>query len=219
MQKGRLLYIVFILAILIIAAAPHAMAEPQPGDSCAGYPAGAVMRSGGPELGGVFHVMRCTAGNWQAQKPSPAGCPNIGDVCDDGSIFAGDTTMYVTDVNQSTATQWSVEQVDTGADSATSGAANQAWIVANRTLSQYPAFELCETLNRHGHMDWYLPSTDEFSVLYTNRTAIGGFTTNFYWSSTERDSDGAWLQRFSDGGQNAVPKTMNSFDVRCIRRG
>ena len=125
--------------------------------------------------------------------------------------------MYVTDVNQSTAIQWSTENVDTGADSNSDGAANQAWIVANETLSQYPAFELCENLNRHGHSDWYLPARNELNVLYTNRAAIGGFTTEWYWSSTEVSSLHAWPQRFSDGTQFNGNKTLN-FDVRCVRR-
>ena len=148
----------------------------------------------------------------------PTGCPNIGDVCDDGTIFAGDTNMYVTDFNQSAAIQWSVEQVDTGSDSLTDGQANQAWIVANRTLSQYPAFQLCENLNRHGHTDWYLPSRNELNVLRTNRHAIGGFNTQWYWSSTEGSTSNlAWRQRFIDGIQYFTNKT-NRYYVRCVRR-
>ena len=316
MQKGWLLYIVFLYAILIIAAAPHAMAEPQPGDSCARYPADAVMRSGGPELGGVFHVMRCTAGNWQAlsdttpdafaftdqidvalstqitsnsititgidsaalvavsgqggpqirvnggawvtsgtiengqslevRLTSPAtnstthsatidvggvsdqwdvttgapACTVIGDVCADGSIFAGDTNMYVTDANQSAAIQWATRaQTNSGARSNTDGAANQAWIVANRNLSQYPAFQLCETLDRHGHMDWYLPAVNELHHLYTNKDAIGGFTTSWYWSSAEMNASNSRRQRFSDGLHNPNNKTtFNGNGVRCVRR-
>ena len=272
------------------------------------------MRSGGPELGGVFHVMRCIAGNWQAGSGSdttpdafyfihqtdvalstqitsnsititgidaaapvsvsgqgspqiringgawatsgtiengqtlevrltssatnstthsaivdvggvspqwnvttaapagPTGCPNIGDVCTDGSIFAGDTNMYVADSHQSIAIEWSNETVNNmGARSNSDGAANQAWIVANRTLSQYPAFELCENLFRHGHSDWYFPSRNELYHLYTNKDAIGGFISAWYWSSTERNNSNAWAQRFTQddrrqGGRGRHPE-------------
>ena len=149
----------------------------------------------------------------------PTGCPNIGDVCHNGSIFAGDTNMYVTDANQSTSIRWAtLRQTNSGAHSNTDGAANQAWIVANRALSQYPAFELCENLNRHGHTDWYLPAVNELNHLYTNKDAIGGFTTGgWYWSSTETSSFNAWPQRFSDGVQTIYVKT-NNFVVRCVWR-
>jgi hypothetical protein len=36
------------LIFLFIAANTAWATEPEPGDSCAGYPAGSVMRSGGP---------------------------------------------------------------------------------------------------------------------------------------------------------------------------
>ena len=163
----------------------------------------------------------CTTRGWKAfhapAAPPPVLCTNIGDVCSDGSIFAGDTNMYVTDVNQSTSVEWSMNLDDTGAVSQTDGAANQAWIVANETLSQYPAFELCETLDRHGHTDWYLPARNELNHLYTHRNGIGAFTTSFYWSSTEHTNNYAWRQLFSDGRQTGNDK-FATHDVRCVRR-
>ena len=33
--------------------------------------------------------------------------------------------------------------------------------------------------------DWYMPSINELGKLYLNRVAIGGFSTQYYWSSTE----------------------------------
>lgn len=153
------------------------------------------------------------------QSAGPTGCPSIGDVCSDGSIFAGDTNLYVTDVNQSTGIEWSTENVNTGADSATDGAANQQWIVNNETLSQYPAFQLCENLNRHGHTDWYLPSRNEVhDVLYPNRSALGGITSGNLWSSTEYDSSDAWDVNFYYGFELNADKSWSNRDVRCVRR-
>ena len=72
-----------------------------------------------------------------------------------------------------------------------------------------------------GHIDWYLPAMNELNVLYTNRTAIGGFQTvvaSWYWSATEYVTNGAArVQRFTDGTQNISSKN-NSMIVRCVRR-
>jgi len=86
--------------------------------------------------------------------------------------------MYVTDVNQSTGIKWStVEQNNSGACSDMDGLANQQWIVANRNLNNYPAFQSCEKLDRHGHTDWYLPARqgELHDVLSPNSLVIGGF--------------------------------------------
>lgn len=70
----------FFLAILVLAlalTATHSMAqEPVPNDSCAGYPEGAIMRSGGPELGGANYLMRCTSGIWTETTPNPDTTPD-----------------------------------------------------------------------------------------------------------------------------------------------
>lgn len=51
--------------------------EPVPGDSCAGYPAGAFMTSGGPELGGTVHHLLCVGSIWMTTV-SGNRCPSTG---------------------------------------------------------------------------------------------------------------------------------------------
>jgi hypothetical protein len=63
---------------------------------------------------------------------------------------------------------------------------------------------------------WRLPTKDELNILYENKDKIGGFANNFYWSSTEDDSDIAWGQGFNDGTQNLNAKFGNFF-VRSVR--
>tara|TARA_B110000285_G_C14608422_1_gene373815 strand:+ start:166 stop:525 length:360 start_codon:yes stop_codon:yes gene_type:complete len=81
-----------------------------------------------------------------------------------------------------------------------------------------------------GEMDWYdakkacaelgdgwrLPTKNELSFLYENKAKIGGFSDSYYWSSTEADSDGAWIQYFSDGFQANFTLNTEGF-VRAIR--
>ncbi len=52
--------------------------------------------------------------------------------------------------------------------------------------------------------DWFLPSKDELSLMYTNlhEKGLGGFSGDDYWSSSEDDASYAWGQDFSDGYQN-----------------
>lgn len=70
--------------------------------------------------------------------------------------------------------------------------------------------------------DWYLPSKDELDKLYQNRALVGGFSTSYYWSSTEAGSSNFWngahVQRFSDGyQQTAWRDNPTPFSVRAIR--
>lgn len=160
---------------------------------------------------------------------APASCPNVGDVCGDGSLFAGFMLyggnscepLYVTDNNQSTSSQWKTTCCTndiTNPDDHVDGQYNRD----NRGSGTFPAFELCENNTYHGNSDWYLPARAELNLLWLNRAAInvnaaGNFTTQGYWSSTEYATDGGWDQRFSDGLQWDYGKT-NSYDVRCVRR-
>ena len=64
--------------------------------------------------------------------------------------------------------------------------------------------------------EWRLPTKDELNILYENKDKIGGFASNFYWSSTERASYSAWNQGFANGSQYVDAKKA-SHDVRAVR--
>jgi hypothetical protein len=65
---------------------------------------------------------------------------------------------------------------------------------------------------------WYLPSKDELNKIYLNREAIGGFTGNFYWSSSQYDADNAWVQSFQTGEQGpGVKSNPTPVSVRSTR--
>ena len=70
-----------------------------------------------------------------------------------------------------------------------------------------------------GKSDWFLPSKNELNQMYIRRTAIGGFSTDYYWSSSEYGDYSAWNQSFNNGFQNYSTKygAFYAFYVRPVR--
>lgn len=164
----------------------------------------------------------------------PSGCRNVGDQCTDGTIFAGyhptlNKAVYVQPSDQSTGAAWSTVTINTGADDLLDGRVNQAWVKTNTTITDYPAFKLCDDLNTAvslGHNDWYLPSRDEMFYLWTIHGTIDagpgdGFTNANYWTSSEiltSPITDAWDIQINYGTVNVNPKTTTTRRVRCMRR-
>ena len=86
-------------------------------------------------------------------------------------------------------------------------------------LAYYTAISACEALTYAGYDDWYLPNESELNAMYINKIEIGGFSSSFYWSSTEHNklSGRAWGQYFDDGLQD-YDYTYDRNRVRCVRR-
>jgi serine/threonine protein kinase len=78
------------------------------------------------------------------------------------------------------------------------------------------AVDRCRNLSLYGFNDWYLPSKTELNILYTQRSAVGGFANNYYWSSSEFDNHRAWTQNFFNGAQFGDDKDFTYY-VRAIR--
>jgi len=74
--------------------------------------------------------------------------------------------------------------------------------IGDNTTANYAA-KLCSDLSYGGQNDWFLPSKDELAQMYAQKSTIGGFGYDYYWSSSEGSSyaDDAWLQYFSSGYQ------------------
>ena len=70
--------------------------------------------------------------------------------------------------------------------------------------------------------EWFLPSAKELNEMYVNKAileAVPGFNafqTSLYWSSSEYDNYGAWVQLFSDVSQSLGGKHLPS-SVRAVR--
>lgn len=167
---------------------------------------------------------------------APASCPNVGDVCTDGSLFAGFMdysvygggsceVLYVTDSNQSYSSAWKsdIPTNDITDPSDKRDALDGQYNRDNRGSGTFPAFELCENNTYHGKSDWYLPARAELNLLWLNQAAIdanaaGNFTSSYYWSSTEYDTADAWFHNFGAGSQYYNLGKSTGADVRCVRR-
>ena len=74
----------------------------------------------------------------------------------------------------------------------------------------------------YGYNDWYLPSKDELSEMYNTignggpEGNIGGFSSVYYWSSTEYDHGVSWFVAFEDG-YSGLDDKFYGFRVRVIR--
>jgi hypothetical protein len=167
-----------------------------------------------------------------------ADCPNIGNVCSDGSIYAGlspDGTkaMFTTiAANENSGIVWndnsanwrdtSLANCSSSESTCRTGKSNSSTLATEDSSSAagiqpHNAAQYCENLTAHGQTDWYLPAKDELNVLYTNRTAIGGFTSNVYWSSSEIGTHHAWEKNVA-GGTDSVQEKFAFSSVRCVRR-
>lgn len=88
------------------------------------------------------------------------------------------------------------------------------------------ASALCLNSTNGGQSDWYLPSIQEFNMLWNNYytvarslTQISGATqlsTALYWSSTEFDFGFAWVFDFFPGDVYSSAKSGTSY-VRAVR--
>ena len=76
----------------------------------------------------------------------------------------------------------------------------------------------------YGDFKWYLPSIEELNLMYENIGQgnalglgnVGNFSSSFYWSSTEYDSNNAWFQFFDNGVQSNFNKNYPT-SVRAVR--
>jgi hypothetical protein len=67
-------------------------------------------------------------------------------------------------------------------------------------------------------IDWYLPSSGEAMLMYTNlrQAGIDGFASGFYWTSSEFGANNTWFQGFISGDQNYNNKPTLYY-VRPVR--
>lgn len=96
------------------------------------------------------------------------------------------------------------------------------------------AYNTCATLVLNGWDDWYLPSVDELNLMWDNLADsdgnsrneglndiynIGGFSLDYYWSSTIVNDSYAPEFNFSNGSFTAgrLIGSSTQHSVRCVR--
>ena len=144
---------------------------------------------GDTHKGGVIFYLNTNGGGLIASPSDQSAGTVLG--------CSGTTTQGASDTAIGTGYQ---NTIDIEAGCTTSGTA--ADICANLTLGEYS--------------DWFLPSKDELNQMYINKSVIGSFSNNPYWSSTYSDSSSAWVQGFGNGDQNDANEN-GTFYVRAIR--
>ena len=148
----------------------------------------------------------------------------------DTGYVAGETHGLIAAVkDQSYGIRWyNGSYTTTGATATTigTGSANtDAIIAAQGAIETSYAAGVARAYTGGGFTDWFLPSKDELNKMYLNRATInttasanGGsnFSTYFYRSSTEYDTNFAWSQYFASGNQGRYSKGY-TYRVRAVR--
>lgn len=104
-----------------------------------------------------------------------------------------------------------------------------------------PAFDFVDTYADHCNISgdyasgWYMPDISELCAIYENRetintalqeihamdpnAAMDGLDTNWYWSSTQSDSnaDYAWFVHYFNGYSSDCPKDFTNLHVLAVR--
>lgn len=174
----------------------------------------------------------------------PTDCPNVGDVCSDGTVFAGldgGVPLYVPRCDAGMAWNGSActggrgsypwnngnasGYVATGATN-NNGALNTATLIATDSdsvtagVQPHQAAQYCADAIYNGKDDWYLPSKNELGILCGNRVAIGNFSigTDHYGSSSEINTTGTWNYRFDTCLLYGGSSKDAQIKIRCVRR-
>lgn len=222
---------IFVLAMLFIPAFPVLAQETSGGFLGGSIKIGYDNRTCNSGLAGSIRFNSatscaeyCNGSAWTCPASGsacggPADCPTIGNVCSDGSVFAGcttptDTPMFTTrcDAGQTysgscTGTRitrnWNngnVSGYTNGTTSLTAGEASTTTLIATDSDSvtggtqAHLAAAYCDALSIHSKTDWYLPSHAELYLMWVQQSpvgtyTIGNFIADMFWSSTEVNGD------------------------------
>jgi len=99
------------------------------------------------------------------------------------------------------------------------GVINTATIVASCPTSGISA-RICDQLVLNGYSDWFLPSLDELTEMYTKLkvNGFGNFANQRYWSSTQFDANNAITYDFNNGNTHNHHKSQTNRHTRAMRR-
>jgi len=135
-------------------------------------------------------------------EAAPSSCEGT------GKVWSSDTTQSLVAVNG-----WAARAVG-------AGKANSAAMIASGATSYEGdtsgAASFAEGSTCGTQTDWFLGSLGEMKLMYDNLQGVGGFSSDFYWSSSEIDGTNAWGQDFIFGNQSFNYKGNTGY-VRPVR--
>lgn len=154
--------------------------------------------------------------------------PVIGDYYLGGVVFyldgsGGGLVCAIRDQTSSSGISWwngSHIYTDASGTAIGTGQANTTAIIAIQGDGTYAA-TVCTALGG----GWFLPSKNEIHEMYNNKAAIDGtalvnggtaFASDYYWSSTEWQINGAWMQNFGNSNLTYAIKSSKRR-VRAVR--
>jgi hypothetical protein len=161
----------------------------------------------GPGGGKVFYVQSATAAApWRYLEAAPNTWS--GGSADPAMPWCNVTNAYLKLLTDGTTPSSTATGIAIG-----SGARNTKLMLGTCT---YGAANMATSYNGGGKSDWFLPSKDELAQLYAQKTTVGGFVEDDYWSSSENVAFFAWSQFFNGGFQDGYNKNFASY-VRPVR--
>ena len=136
----------------------------------------------------------------------------------DLDYITGETHGLIATISdQSYGAQWGCSGTSISTSTTLGNGQNNTTAIVNGCFTSSIAARICNDLVSGGYSDWYLPSYYELQKLYTYRTSIGGFSSTYYWSSSQTSTSTAFSVNFSNGNATNTSKS-NIFYVRAIRK-
>ena len=160
------------------------------------------------------------------------GAPTIGTATagdGDTDYVAGETHGLIAAVaDQGSGIQWRNGNTNqttgaTGTAVGTGSANTDAIILVQGPVATSYAAGLARAYAAGGYTDWFLPSIDELNLMYSNIGQgsllgnIGNFDDDYYWSSTEVDTNSAWSQILTNGYLDNGLLKLYTLNVRAVR--
>ena len=179
----------------------------------------------------LLFAVSCTKENIKSPSATASSADNavalsdsiyIGAAYGGGIIFWIDTSgqhgLIAATEDQGTASWYNGTFVTTGATSSAlgTGSKNTRKIIKVQGRSGDYAANLCRKYRGGGFIDWFLPSRNEIKELYKQKTIVGGFVADRYWSSTEFNTNKAFVEYFDVGKPNQILKDAVCY-VRAVR--
>jgi len=81
------------------------------------------------------------------------------------------------------------------------------------------AMSMASNYKGGGFTDWHLPTRGELDLMYDNLKlkGLGGFNSNWYWSSSQGDRDKVWRRSFGTGQDDRYGSKGSMGSVRAVR--